>query len=133
MRRVLPIFLLVLFTAPLEAQRAPKRDHYKIASAELAEYGTQNMLEVLHKARPHFLMFNAGSPQGMGEATMSGVPPRLVVYVGQQIQGDSSVLRFYRAADVKEVRFYKPNEAMGRLGANNAFVIQLVINRSDGT
>lgn len=126
MRRLLPVLLLVLLAAPLAAQKAPKRDRYKISAQELAEYGTESLMEVISKARPHFLMFNAGGSAGMGEATVSGVAAQLLVYVGQQRQGDSSVLRFYKANDVKEIRFYKPSEAMTRLGADNAFVIQLM-------
>lgn len=127
MRRILPIVLLVALAVPLAAQKPPKRDRYKIQAEELAEYGNQTLMEVLPKARPHFLMFNAGTSQGMGEATMAGYASRLLVYVGTQVQGDSSVLRHYKANELKEVRFYKPNEAMGRLGADNAYVIQLVM------
>lgn len=125
-RRLLPLLLLALFVSPLEAQKAPKRDRFKIALEELSEYGHQPLSEVITKARPHFLMFNAGSTQGMGEATMGGEPPRLLVYMGTQAQGDSSILRMIRASEVKEVRFYRPNEAMSRLGANNAYVIQVI-------
>lgn len=125
--RFLPLLLVALAVSPLEAQKAPKRDRAKIMAEELAEYGLQPISDVLPKARPHFLQFNMGSSQGMGEATMAGMAPGLTIYIGQQPQGDSATLRFYRADQVKEVRFYKPNEAMSRLGANNTYVIQLIL------
>lgn len=126
MRRLLVLCLLTVVAAPIAAQKQPKRDRYRITSEELSEYGTQSLMDVISKARPHFLQFNAGGTQGLGEATMSGIASRLVVYVGQQAQGDTSVLRYYTAGEMKEVRYYKPSEAMTRLGADNAHVIQLV-------
>lgn len=127
MRRLLPVFLLALLVAPLAAQKAPKRDRSKIVAEELAEYGNQNLGEVISKARPHFFQFYGGGTSGMGEATISGRPASLLVYIGQQSYGDSSVLRHYKASEVREIRYYKPNEAMTRLGAENAFVIQLIM------
>jgi hypothetical protein len=82
-------------------KKSKKRDQYKITAEELAEYGDANMGEVIPKARPNFLMFNAGGGAGLGEQTISGVAAPLLVYVGTQNQGDTSVLRFYRASDVK--------------------------------
>lgn len=123
---LLALTLLTTAAAVLPAQKAPKRDRYKIAREELAEYASQSISEMLPKARPHFLMFQAGGTQGMGEATISGVAPRLLVYVNNQSQGDSTVLKFYKANEIKEIRYYKPSEAMTRLGADNAYVIQLI-------
>lgn len=126
MRRLLALCLLTLTAAPLFAQKAPKRDRFKIETQEIAEYGEQNLIEVISKARPHFFQFNAGTSVGMGEATMAGVAPRLLVYVGTQAYGDTSVLRLFKASEMKEIRYYRPNDAMARLGANNAYVIQVL-------
>lgn len=127
MRRFLLLAALVLVASPLEAQKKNKRDPYKITMEELAEYGDAAMGEVIPKARPNFVLFNAGSTSGMGEATLSGVANGLVVYVGTQQQGDSSVLRFYKASDVREVKYYKPGNAGSPHTAGNAFVIQLMM------
>lgn len=126
-RRFAPLLLALLFVSPLQAQKAPKRDRWKIATEELADFGNQAMIDVIRQARPHFLEFNMGTSQGMGEATMAGAAPGLTIFIDQQSQGDSATLRYYKASDVKEVRFYKPNEAMSRLGANNTYVIQLLM------
>jgi hypothetical protein len=128
-RSFILVFAFALVAAPLEAQRI-RRDRYKVSVEELAEYGDQNMADVLARARPHFFMVNtAGNAQGMGEATMQTVNTNaLTVYVGNQAQGDSTMLQYYKAVDVKEVRFYKPNEAMARLGGNGgSYVIQLIM------
>jgi hypothetical protein len=126
MRRLVPVLLLALLTAPLAAQKAPKRDRFKISAEEMAEYGNQDLVEVISKARPHFFQFYGGSTAGMGEATLAGTPARLLVYVGQQSHGDSSVLKHFKASEIKEIRYYRPSEAMTRLGADNAFVIQVI-------
>lgn len=127
MRRFLLLIALVLVASPLEAQKKNKRDPYKIGTEELAEYGDAPMGEVIPRARPNFLMFNAGGNAGLGEQTMSGVQNQLVVFVGSLQQGDSSVLRFYKASDVKEVRYFKPGNSMSPQTAGNAFVIQLLM------
>ena len=127
MRRFLLLAALVLAASPLEAQKKIKRDPYKISAEELAEYGDATMVEVIPKLRPNFLRFNAGTSAGMGEQTMLGLAHSIVVYVGEQQQGDSSVLRFYKASDVNEVRYYKPGNSMSPQTAGNAFVIQLVM------
>jgi len=126
-RRILLLLALVLVASPLQAQKKAKRDPYKIATEELAEYGEATMSEVIPKARPNFLMFNAGGGAGLGEQTISGVQSQILVYVGTLSQGDTSALRFYKAADVKEVRYYKPGNSMSPQTAGNAFVIQLVM------
>jgi hypothetical protein len=126
-RRFLLSLALLLVALPLEAQKSKRRDQYKIAAEELAEYGEASMSEVIPKARPNFLMFNAGGGAGLGEQTISGVAASLRVYVGSMSQGDSSVLRFYKASDVKEVRYYKPGNSLSPETAGNAFVIQLVM------
>lgn len=124
--RFLSACLLLAIATPALAQKPPKRDRFKIESAELAEYQTQDLIEVIRKARPHFLQFNAGSSAGMAEATMQGVAAQLLVYIGQQSHGDTSVLRHYKASETKEIRYLRPSDAMVRLGANNAYVIQVI-------
>ena len=133
MRRSLPVFLLMILAGPAVAQNAPKRDRFKIATEELIEYQHQDLVEVISKARPHFFQFYGGMSAGMGEATMSGVPARLLVYVGTQSYGDTSVLRHYKASEVDEIRYLRPGDAMTRLGANNAFVIQLITKKAPKT
>jgi hypothetical protein len=128
-RPFLFVFALLLVAAPLQAQKI-RRDRYRVSAEELVEYADQNMADVLARARPHFFTFNSsGNSQGAGEATMQGTNiTDLRVYVGNQAQGDSTMLRYYKASDVKEVRFYKPNEAMARLGGNGgSYVIQLIM------
>ena len=126
MRRFLTVLAGLLIAAPALAQKPPKRDRFKISSEELAEYQQQDLVEVISKARPHFFQFNAGSNAGMAEATMQGVAARLLVYIDQQSHGDTSVLRHYKASETKEIRFLRPSDAMVRLGANNAYVIQII-------
>ena len=126
MRVFLVLFTLVWIASPADAQKRARRDPYKITAAELAEYGEASMSEVIPRARPNFLMFNAGGGAGLGEQTMSGRANEILVYLGTQQQGDSSYLRFFKASDLKEVRYYKPGNALNPNTSGNAFVIQLV-------
>lgn len=128
--RLLSVCLLLAVATPALAQKPPKRDRYKIESAELAEYKEQDLIEVIRVARPHFFQFNAGGNAGMAEATMQGAAPQLLVYIGQQSHGDTTVLRHYKASEAKEIRFLRPSDAMMRLGANNAYVIQVITKRN---
>src|SRR6185295_17712994 len=98
MRLFLLLATLVFVVSPLEAQKRAKRDPYKISQEELAEYGEASMAEVIPRARPNFLTFNSAGGAGFGtEQAIGGVMPTIVVFVGTQQQGDSSVLRFYKA------------------------------------
>jgi len=126
-RRYLLALALVVVAMPLQAQKGRKRDQYKITTEELAEYGDATMAEVIPRARPNFLMFNAGGGAGLGEQTMAGVAADLVVYVGTLSQGDTSTLRFYKASDVKEVRYFKPGNSLSPQTAGNSFVIQILM------
>jgi hypothetical protein len=127
MRRFLTVLTAgVVLATPALAQKPPKRDRFKITTEELAEYKNSDLIEVISKARPHFFQFNAGSTSGMAEATMQGQAAQLLVYVGQQSFGDTSVLRHHKASDTKEIRYLRPSDAMVRLGANNAAVIQII-------
>ena len=127
MRRYLLALALLVVAMPLQAQKGKKRDQYRISAEELAEYGEATLSEVIPRARPNFLMFNAGGGAGLGEQTMSGVAADIVVYVGTLNQGDTSTLRFYKASDVKEVRYFKPGSALSPQTAGNSFVIQLLM------
>jgi hypothetical protein len=137
MRSFVFVAALALVATPVSLAHAQKRERYRIAAAELAEYADQNLADVLAKARPQFFQLT-----GSGGGTMSGAEgndaggrcmslscdaAQLLVYVGTQRTGDSTMLHYYKASDVKEVRFYKPDEAMARLGANSAYVIQVIM------
>jgi len=121
MRRFMIIAALALASMPLEAQKKAKRDQYKITSEELAEYGSANMGEVIRKARPTFYIVTPASDAGIS----SGVEYGILVFVGTQQLGDTSMLHFYRASDVEEVRLYRPANALSPYTGGNAFVIQL--------
>ena len=125
-RRFVLLAALVLVAAPLQAQKRVKRDPYRISTEELAEFGDAPLSEVIPKTRPQFLMFNAGGGAGLGEQTMTGVQYQLLVFLGTQQLGDTSSLRYYKASDVKEVRYYKPANALSPYTAGTAFVIQIV-------
>src|SRR5687767_15051773 len=119
MRNLILCLAVALVAAPLEAQKAPKRQRDRIVAEELAEFGNASLTEVIQRARPQFFKAERMSADGGRN------PWQLLVYVGTQMLGDSSVLRSYKASEVVEIRYYKPNEATTRLGSDNASVIQL--------
>ena len=127
-RRFLILAVLVLVASPLQAQhKKNKRDPYRISGEELAEYGTASIGEVIQKIRPNFYIFTPSSDAGIALPTITGMQYGIVVFVGNQQTGDTTTLRFYRANDVQEVRYYKPGNALSPLTAGNAFVIQLLM------
>ena len=126
-RRLYVLAALALVAAPLHAHKNNKHDAYKIAAEELAEYGTASMGEVIPKARPNFYIYTPSSDAGISLPTMSVIQSGIIVFVGSQQQGDTSMLRYYRASDVQEVRYYKPGNSLSPLTAGNAPVIQLVM------
>jgi hypothetical protein len=111
---------MALVAAPLEAQKSVKRPRDRILAEELAEFGEASLTEVIQRARPQFFRPEQ-KPSG------ARTPWRLLVYLGSQELGDLSVLQSYKASEVKEIRYYRPNEASTRLGSDNATVIQLTM------
>jgi hypothetical protein len=124
MRKLVLLLLLIAFAAPLEAQ-GKKRPRDRILQEELAEFGNATLTEVIERARPHFFR-----PDQTRIEFGLQTPWRVLVYIGPQVRGDSSILRTYKASEVKEIRYLKPNEANTRLGADNASVIQLVMREA---
>ena len=115
-------FLAVLvLAAPLEGQRI-RMQRDRIPAAELATYGDLTLTEVIIQARPQFFQ-----PDHARIDFSLQHPWRVLIYVGAQAIGDSAVLRTYRAGQVQEVRYYRPNEANTRFGVDNASVIQLTL------
>jgi len=121
--RALTLLVLAAFAAsPLQAQKKARRDPTKIPQEELAEYGDANMYEVIPRARPDFLHPLNLSP---GDRMVTGVQG-VLIYVESQQLGDETALRYYRASDIKEVRYYKPTDAASPHLSGGAYVIQLI-------
>jgi hypothetical protein len=124
MRKTLAVLaLLMLAPLSLEAQKG-KRPRDRILAEELAEHKDASLTEVIRAARPHFFMPDQ-TRIDFGLQTQW----RVLVYDGSQQRGDSSVLKHIKASEVEEIRYYKPNEANTRLGADNASVIQLKMKK----
>jgi len=119
MRSLILCLVLAVMAAPLEAQAKVKPQRDRLVAEELAEFGNASLSEVIQRERPQFFRAERMSADG------GRTPWRLLVYVGTQMVGDSSVLRSYKASEISLVRYYKPNEATARLGSDNATVIQL--------
>ena len=116
-------FAFTVLAAPSAAQASRgKQPHDRILKDELATYGDASLNEVIERVRPHFFMPDQTRIDfGLQTAW------RVLVYVGRQARGDSSVLHSYKASEVTEVRYYKPNEASTRFGSDNASVILLTL------
>lgn len=111
---------LVVAAAPLQAQSRGKQQRDRILADELAGYGETSLADVIETARPHFL-----KPDRTHIGSES--PWRLLVYIGSQARGDSTVLHTFKASEVKEIRYYKTNEATTRFASENAAVILLTL------
>lgn len=124
MRAVIFLLAFTGLTAPLEAQRG-RQPRDRILAEELAQYGDASLTEVVQRARPHFFM-----PDQTRIDFGLQTPWRVLVYIGPQVRGDSSVLHSYKASEVREIRYYRPNEANTRFAADNASVIQLTFKEA---
>lgn len=124
MRAASLLFALALVAVPAsaDAQRGGRQQRDRILAEELATYGEASLTEVIQKARPHFFMPDQ-TRIDFGLQTQW----RVLVYIGPQVRGDSSVLHTYKATEVTEIRWYKPNEASTRFGSDNATVIALTL------
>lgn len=112
--------------APAAQQQAPdkkpiKQDRYKITREELADYGASNLFDVISRARPQMMVPPMNG--GMG----AGMRPQVQVFLEGQAMGTADALKNYTADRIKEVRYYKPSEAVVRLNVSDgAAVIQLI-------
>lgn len=123
MRGIVWAGLLLLVASPADAQKREKRDQYEIAAEELREYGQASLAEIIPRARPGFFSFPGAS---RGEQVITGVSPKIVVYVRTQSHGDPTVLRYYKASDVERVRLFKPGDSRSPHTAGDAYVIQVI-------
>ena len=127
MRRYLIAAVLLLVALPLQAQGRKKRqDQSKITAEELADYGDANMGDVIRRARPNFYIFTAAADAGLAIPTVTGSQYTIYVFLGTQQEGDTSMLRFHKANEIAEVKYFKPGNALSPLSAANAYVIQLL-------
>lgn len=122
MRAAALLFAALIVAAPLQAQARGRQQRDRMQADELASYGEASLTEVIEKARPHFFMPDQ-TRIDMGLQT----PWRVLVYIGVQSRGDSTILHSFKASEVKEIRYYKPNEATTRFGSDNASVILLTL------
>lgn len=123
MRTLILALALLLVAVPVEAQRG-KAPRDRIPAAELAEHGDASLLEVIERTRPHFFM-----PDQTRVSFGLQTQWRVLVYIGSQARGDTSLLRHYKASEVQDVRYYRPNEANTRFGTDNASVVQLTLKK----
>lgn len=127
MRKYLIAASLLLVALPLQAQsRKRRQDKDRITAEELADYGDANMGDVIRRARPNFYIFTGASDAGLVAPSMMRPENTIYVYLGTQQEGDTSMLRFHKASDIEEVKYFKPGNAMSPLSAANAYVIQLL-------
>ena len=127
MRSHLLVAALLLVALPLEAQsRKRRQDKERITADELADYGDANMGDVIRRARPNFYIFTGAADAGLVVPSMVRPENTIYVFLGTQQEGDTSMLRFHKASEIAEVKYFKPGNAMSPLTAANAYVIQLL-------
>ncbi|HMC55139.1 MAG TPA: hypothetical protein VKH19_08225 [Gemmatimonadaceae bacterium] len=127
MRPYLVATALLLVALPLQGQsRKRRQDKEKITTEELADYGDANMGDVIRRARPNFYLVTASTNIGFTAPSAMQLDNTIYVYVGTQQEGDTSMLRFHKASEIAEVKYFKPGNAMSPLSAANARVIQLL-------
>lgn len=123
MKQALVVAAMLVMAQSADAQRA-NRPRDRITKEELATLGDVTLTDVIEQTRPHFFR-----PDHTRIDFGLQSPWRVLVYLGAQAVGDSSILRTYKASQVQEIRYYRPAEANTRMGVDNASVIQLTLRR----
>jgi hypothetical protein len=135
MRTLALLALGAALAVPAAAQnRTTARSSSVLGLDEIVPFGTQRIRYVIERTRPRFLQPDPSA--AAGGSTRSGITTvsrrwRLLVYVGSETRPqDASVLDYYRADQVGEVRYYRTAEASARFATDNASVLQLILRDS---
>lgn len=120
MRHITLFAVLFLGLALVSATtaEAQKRDRYIITAEEIAERSDiTNGYEAVQRLRPTFLRVgrakrNAGVPGSVEEASA-------VLYVDEMRQSNLEDLRNIRAADIREIKYLQPSEALVLYGQDH--------------
>jgi hypothetical protein len=122
MRTAIALLIAAALAAPAGAQQKGRQPQDRILAWELDTFGDASLREVIEKARPRFFM-----PEQTRIDFSAAIPWRVLVYTGMQMRGDTSILTTYKASEVREIRYFRTNEASTRFGSDNASVILLTL------
>jgi hypothetical protein len=130
--RLLFIALLVASTACASSNRAGTGtvDRNRILASELTSATETNLYDYIAKYRPRWLTpRGSGSIPGAGRGTSVGSTGSLIVYLDEQRQGGTDILRSLSRNGVKQIRFYDITEAQQRFPDVRASAVIQVITR----
>jgi len=117
---VLSLMLVVLAAGSAHGQdKKPRKDRNLITQDELEKAGVMNLDQAVRRLRPAWLS-NRGAVSITGGATVTK-EQAMAVYVDGARRGGISELQMFPMEQVKEIRFFSVDEAVGRFGGDNPF------------
>lgn len=106
------------------------RDPNVITAAELAHENSPNVYAAIQHLRPAMLQPHLAAQSSSINAARTGSGDYAVhVYMDQTRLGDISSLKTIPIANVKEVRYLDPQQALNRFGSGNPGGVILLVSR----
>jgi hypothetical protein len=130
--RLLFVALLAASTACASSKRTGSGtvDRNRIMATELASATETNLYDYIAKARPRWLTpRGSGSIPGAGRGSTLGGAGGLIVYMDEQRQGGTDILRSLSKNGIKMLRFYDVTEAQQRFPDVRASAVIQVVTR----
>lgn len=102
------------------AARPPRRSSTLITREELLATNAPDAYQAVERLHPDWL-------RGRGLTSLTGTPPKVVVYLDGQHLGELSMLARLTLNGIKEIRFYNASDATQKWGTgHSAGVIEVV-------
>ena len=102
------------------ASRPPRRSSTLITREELLATNAPDAYQAVERLHPDWL-------RGRGLTSLTGTPPKVVVYLDGQRLGEVSMLTRFTLNGIKEIRFHNASDATQRWGTgHSAGVIEVL-------
>ena len=102
------------------ATRPPRRSSTLITREELLSTNAPDAYQAVERLHPDWL-------RGRGLTSLTGTPPRVIVYLDGQRLGEVAMLTRFTLNGIQEIRFHSASDATQRWGTgHSAGVIEVV-------
>jgi hypothetical protein len=105
------------------AARPPRRSSTLITREELLATNAPDAYQVVERLHPDWL-------RGRGLTSLTGTPPKVVVYLDGQHLGELSMLARLTLNGIKEIRFYNASDATQKWGTGHTAGVIEVVTRT---
>lgn len=108
------------------ASRPPRRSSTLITREELLATNAPDAYQAVERLHPDWL-------RGRGLTSLTGTPPRVLVYLDGQHLGEVGILSRFTLNGIREIRFHNASDATQRWGTgHSAGVIEVLTQTGSG-